>query len=327
MGILGDIWDGITDVVGDVVDGVFDFVDDVFGVDLGDVLDNDFVRYGLMAASLFTGGVAIVNGVMKGWNAATQATGYLNKFVEGASAFVQGVGEGFLAPGETFKNITGMGETASATSQAAEQLKSAVSSPDKSVAKQALESGAEGAASVGSPVGSPVGDPTLAELANMSPEMAARMTPKQAGQMNRALAGSTPSIGPTQAPVTDVLSPSFSVPDAIKSTGQKSLAQADDVAQSGFWSRLGNAATDFITSPLGMNVAANAVAGWSQAAMLQKRWDEEREMRRERRESWANGVYAPRTFSENTLQNMKARQDQFQGLIDAGNAANARYYG
>jgi hypothetical protein len=60
------IFDKIGDVVGDIVDGVVDFVDDVLGIELVNILDNDFVKYGLMAASIFTGGVAIVNGVIQG---------------------------------------------------------------------------------------------------------------------------------------------------------------------------------------------------------------------------------------------------------------------
>ena len=304
MGILGDIVDGVGDVIGDVVGGVVDVVDDVFGVDLGKVLNNKYVKGALLAASIFTGGVAIVNGVMQGFNAATAATGFMNKFVAGASGFAKGVAAGLANPLDTAGNIIGGDPSVAAKLVAPGQQEALRNTPtdllaNADVGKGSIDAalgGAEGSLQI---PGSPVPVPQSSNL-NM-PNFDASVAPKSFG--------------------SDILSAGG---EAAKSAGgEATRSAAQNFGTGDFLSNLAKGAGKFASSPAGMQTISSGISGYAQARMLEKREKREMEQERARRDSYSGfGDRAPRKFDVPGLRDLRRRT---QELNQRGDAANAQY--
>ena len=338
------LFDKIGDVLGDVVEGVFDFVDDVFNIDLAKVFSNDIVKYGLMAMSLFTGGVAIVNGVMKGFEAATTMAGdFMSKFVAGGTEFVKGVASGFMNPVETFKGMTGIGEAANAATSTGSAIGDAMADTG-SAASDMLMEGGDIASTIGPEVGVDVaaggiqetlgqagGDFSLSGLNAMEAGDAAMSAgPSGSGATNPFLntgdAAQAASGAPVSTGVPDVITNAGKiaegVPDVITKAGQTGAGGAK---AGGFWSNLGKSAQEWATSPGGMNTIVGAVSGYSQAAMQQRQWDEERELVRQRARSWSDNEWTPRTWNQTTLQGMKKQNDERDRINARGNQAQNRW--
>jgi hypothetical protein len=314
------IFDKIGDVLGDVVDGVVDFVDDVIGIDLAKVLDNDIVKYGLMAASIFTGGVAIVNGVMQGAGTFAGTAGtFMNKFVAGAGSFVKGVASGFMAPGDTVGSILDgtaySGAKAAATTggelltEAANQGTSAmdVLSPGTEEATAALESADE------------------LSLQALKEQTATGLTPQNEALSNQALDGVIPN--PNQM---DINAPDFDMagaatrgpagPAPIQVTGASSGAPG--AAGGGdFLSKMGTAVKDFVTSPKGIQTGLGAIQGWAEGEQMKAIFEERRKLRERNAGAWgaAGQGYAPRTYSIPSLSELR------NTVNTRGNAAQAKY--
>lgn len=131
------------------------------------VLSNKWVQRGLMAAAIFTGGVAIVNGVMQGYAAAGAATGattaqaFAAKFVAGSSAFVKGVGAGLASPLATAGDIAA--KAGSAMSGAAKV--GSVITPTGNAASTLLSAAEKTAPQIGQ-WGGVGANPTLAQSVN-----------------------------------------------------------------------------------------------------------------------------------------------------------------
>lgn len=345
---LGPISDAIDGILG----GVNDVVDDVFGIDLkqelGNLFDNDWFRNGLMAVSLFTGGVAIVNGVMQGFTQASAASGFMNTFVEGAKGFVSGLGQGLANPLETAGKIgdsisgalSGVGEAAGAaganaatgtTTTGAGMTSEALA--ETGAAQDLLTSGADvGSGSVG---GGSVGG----QAANAG--QAAGAGAEVAGQSNAAAMVDPSStfqapqiqdfggMGQEQTLASSVNN-AFSTPgggDALSSAIQSNergwleMLKAGDVA--GVAKRAGSGVMDFAKeNPALMQTALQGVSGWAQGEALQERWDQIEGERRRRRESFQGfGDRAP-SFDVPSLRSLR---DRTQQIRDRGNRAQARY--
>lgn len=311
------LFDKIGEVIGDVVDGVVDFVDDVFNVDLKKILSNDIVKYGLMAVSLFTGGVAIANGVMTGFAQATGAKGFMGRFVAGADGFITGVKAGFADPTGTFSDLAGKaGELVSKAGDAmglnpaGNQLQANVEFGLDSGAQEALMDMGDDA--ISSTMG---GDPSLSggqalsaqnQAAIDSAKQVASADPSAAAQ--EALSGgSVPNLSQAKA---SAAGGTGGVPTNVSNVG----------AEESIWSRIANSAKDFASSPAGMQTLANMASGWAEGAMIQERWDNERKDRRRAENSWTSGQYAPRAGGR--LPSLQEMREQIQ---QRGNQANAKY--
>jgi hypothetical protein len=297
------IFDKIGDILGDVVDGVVDFVDDVLGIELTNLLDNNFVKYGLMAASIFTGGVAIVNGVIQGAGAAAAAKGFAASFVEGAKGFVQGVASGIANPMKTVGNIPGdvgklmSGDVAGLTGRAGDAARAASQAAGESVIantpQDLIASGGDIAGTVtdniagASDIALPAADAaaqtasgsnmSLMDLGETSFDPGA--TDFQLGGMGPANA-SAPGFDPVAAATQAGKPPgmSASVADALKTSSE--------VGSGDFLSKMVGGAKDFATSAPGMQTIASMVQGYASGAAMEEQWNMMREEEERRRRSW-----------------------------------------
>lgn len=315
------IFDKIGDIIGDVVDGVVDFVDDVFNVDLKKVLSNDIVKYGLMAVSIFTGGVAIANGVMTGFSAGSAAQGFMNTFVAGAKGFVEGVATGLANPMDTFGDLTGLGGTAApGTGQLSAEIAGAPSDASKIVDSLAgdtdivsMGTGGQGLNASGEAL---LNTPTDLSLSGMA------ANDQAIASAQGALDGTATSPAGSAAANAG---PEITMPD-FSSAAKSAAETATDVAQNAtadksIWSRIADGAKDFATSPGGMQTLAGMASGWAEGKMIQEQWDEKQRVRRQREDSWTNGQSAPRAFN-GSLPTLQALRDQ---VNQRGNQANAKY--
>lgn len=292
MGILGDIVDGVGDVVGDVVGGVIDVVDDVFGIDLHKVLGNKWVKRAMMAASIFTGGVAIVNGVMQGFSAASAASTFSAKFVQGAAGFVKGVAAGLANPVDTAKNIgnTIMGGNAQV---AADLGRAGQEAALKNTPTDLLVDGADTTQKLSVP-GSPVPTPQSTSLT--SPNFDASVQPDLASS-NMEMP--SPSSGPSSASA-----------DFLQQNAE-TLKQAGGAQEPGILSRLAKGAGNFASSPAGMQTIASGMQGYAQARMMEKRDKRAMEQERARRDSFQGfGERAPRAFNIPALTDLRNRTER-----------------
>lgn len=333
---LGPISDAIDGILG----GVNDVVDDVFGIDLkqelGNLFDNDWFRNGLMAVSLFTGGVAIVNGVMQGFTQASAANGFLNTFVEGAKGFVSGLGQGLANPLETAGDIggsisgalSGTGEAVGAaganaatgtTTTGAGMTSEALA--ETGAAQDLLASGAEGVGS-GSVGGEAVG--AGAEQVAGKSNAAAAVDP--ASQFRAPKLEDFGGMGREETLASSVNN-TFGGGDALSSAiqgnerGWLEMLKAGDVA--GVAKRAGSGAWEFAKeNPALLQTATQGLSGWAQGEALQERWDQIEGERRRRRESFQGfGDRAP-SFDVPSLRSLR---DRTQQIRDRGNRAQAKY--
>ena len=317
MGVFSKIVDKVKDVIGDVVDGVIDFVDDVIGVDLRKVLNNKWVKYALMAASIFTGGVAIMNGVIQGAGAVGAAKGFMGKFVEGAVGFVKGVASGIMNPMETAGNLVGEG--------------SKLLSGD--FANMANQVAGKGDVVAG-------GAQDLLSNANEGADMAANLTD---GMVDEALGAVQPDFGiptPNQpGGLTDSMvdsalgatQPDFGAPTTNMPGGSGHIAeQAVGVTpappeEGGFLSKMAGAAKDYATSPGGMKTIAGAAQGWAKGQAEAEQLKEIRKREERRRGSWAG--FGDRTNSILSGQPLSLQElrERSMSVRNRGNQAQAKY--
>jgi hypothetical protein len=311
------LFDKIGEILGDIVDGVVDFVDDVFNIDLKKVLSNDIVKYGLMAVSIFTGGVAIANGVMTGFTQASAAKGFMNKFVEGASGFISGVAKGFTSPLETGGDLIDQAQSALG-GKASTQVGQAVGAPSNaqdivsSIGGDtdivSMGTGGEGFNAAGDVASQSGGVPSLS---SMSAENQAAVSGAQ----------KTLAMDPSQAAreaVTGTSSvpgrPGFQLPSAAEAAGGAAKPN------SSVWSRIADGAMNFATSPAGMQTLTGMAQGYAEGAMMQERWDEMQEADRRRTRTWTEGQWAPRAAG--SIPSLRESRELIQRR---GNQAQARY--
>lgn len=335
---LGPISDAIDGILG----GVNDVVDDVFGIDLkqelGNLFDNDWFRNGLMAVSLFTGGVAIVNGVMQGFTQASAASGFMNTFVEGAKGFVSGLGQGLANPLETAGKIgdsisgalSGVGEAAGAaganaatgtTTTGAGMTSEALA--ETGAAQDLLASGAEGVG--GGSVGGEAVGAGAEQIAGQS-NAAAKVDPSSTFQSPQLQ--DFGGMGQEQTLASSVNN-TFSggggdaLSSAIQSNerGWLEMLKAGDVA--GVAKRAGSGAWEFAKENPGLvQTAMQGVSGWAQGEAIQERLDQiEREERRRRESFRGFGDRAP-SFGVPSLRSLR---DRTQDIQRRGQQAQARY--
>lgn len=355
MGVL----DKIGDFGGDIVDGIIDGVDSVLGevgINFKKIIGNDWVQGGLMAASIFMGGVAIVNGVMTGMAQATAAQGmlstaaqgtmqgYASTFMAGAKGFIQGVASGLANPLDTAGSLFGQAKTAlgMAPPVGGESLTGLQSSGDmlagevgKETSAQAMNMGQApqynltgGATELSRPVGG--------ALPNSIPTSMPGSVPQSLG------GGTIPGIpGGTPPPMSmqDLLmsgggdasmltadgfaagsSPSFNM---LGGGGADALGTSLAANEQGLLASLAQGGKEFLSSPMGMMTATNALSGWAQGSMIDKRWEEMEKNEKARRRSWVNfaGTPAP-SINIPSLQSLRERGRVIQ---DRGNQANAKY--
>jgi hypothetical protein len=316
MGLFSEIGD----FLGDVVDGVVDFVDDALGIDLVKILDNDFVKYGLMAASLFTGGVAIVNGVIQGAGAAASAQGFMAKFVEGAVGFVKGVASGIANPMKTAGNLLDdagnlmSGSYADMTGHAGKMAQDATSA--------SMDMLADG--------GDIAGNVAEDALGSVDPD--AMLT--DAG-VDEALGASTPDF--SLAEMARAGDPGVNAPigveggiyqprDGVQPSGFSLGGAWDGIKEAGgdFLSKMWDGTQEFASSPAGLQTIAGMAQGYAQGAAIEERWKMMQEEEERRRRSWDGFSGRTRTNLANvpSLRDLRARSREMAGR---GNQAQGAY--
>lgn len=313
------IFDKIGEVIGDVVDGVVDFVDDVFGIDFKKILDNDIVRYGLMAASIFTGGVAIANGVMTGFKAASAAKSFMGKFVDGAAGFVQGVASGFMNPVSTAKDLgqqasnAVFGDPTAAISQTTGQPSSASQIVDSlSDTGDIVEIGKGGQGLTPDDIlsGGAPQEQFVTPLSEMSQvnQQAVQGAQQAASQPVAGMdtGGAAPNLrgpGPAATPGAS--------PTPAPGTGGVPTNVSNAAPNKSIWQKIADGATDFATSPAGMQTLAGMASGWAQGEAQQEMWDNRIQEDRRRESSWADGQWAPRAAGRiPSLQQLRQQQQE-----------------
>lgn len=308
------MFDKVGDFVGDVVDGVNDVIDDVFGVDLLKTLDNDWVKVGLMAASIFTGGVAIVNGVMTGYTQASTATGFMNTFVAGAEGFVKGAMAGLGSPLETAGDLAGQASSAvgnmTGTATTGTDMLAADLGGESSGLMDTINASGDAASKYG-------GSMPQAELTGVAGAEAAPAG--MPGASNAATQNSLDLANFMEDPNGYGATLSGGGGDAMSSQlSQLSMPMEEE----GILSKLAKGAGDFASSPMGMQTLAGAAQGWAQGKMIEERWDEMQKAEKQRRKSYEGfGDTAPR-FDTPTLQELRARSKAIQ---NRGNQAQSKY--
>ena len=326
MGFLSDIVEGIGDVLGDIVDGVVDFVDDVIGIDLKKILQNDWVKYGLMAASLFTGGVAIVNGVVQGAGAAASAKGFMASFVEGAKGFVQGAASGIVNPLKTAGNLgsdisnLAAGDFGALTGRAGDLAKSAAQTAGENVIAQTpTDLLSEGATQSFADAG----------LDAVQPDFVTGAEALSDSAVDDLLGTAQPTFGD---PVSSSL-PGLDSPVAEAAAGAAPGAAPSAVPsvtpggaeEKGFFGRMKDAATDFAASPAGMRTLAGAAQGWAQGQAREEELKRLERRERRRRDSWSGfGDRANSILSGEPMSLRQLRERRMQ-TMNRGNQAQAKY--
>lgn len=306
------LFSGIKKIGKSIMSGVGKFLDKI---GLSKVLNNKWVKGALLAVSIFTGGVAIVNGIMQGAQAASQATTFLGSFVEGAGGFISGVAQGLASPLSTAGDIAGkanqamgMGGQAAAGADAlssAELLNEAGTAAELSAdALQPIEIGAQkigaealqpieiGAKSIGNPMTQ--NPPSLADLSG-TPEMRAT------AQSNAAeFAGSTAKpMDMSGWEAADVSAPPTAVNPTI--AGLK---------------KMGGAALDYAKSPTGGLMISNMLQGLAEGKKLEEIMKERRRVG----DSWQG--YGS---DSGPLEVSPGWGERSQMIQDRGNQAQSRY--
>ena len=325
MGIFGKIKDGISGIVGGIVNGI-DKVLGVVGIDFKKLLSNKWVQGALMAASIFTGGVAIVNGIMTGFSqgaaaaAATTTAGgssmasFTSAFVEGAKGFVSGVAKGMMNPVDTAKEIGGTameamgmgGEIAGASGLEASTgvaIDNASMVNTQSGAADAALSTVEGTPGLdvagldaGSTSGMGVNAPNAANPGTLGGGDANIFTPD-------GFAAGTAPVAP---------------PPGAGAAGAAAKMPGDP----GFLQSLAKAGKDFIASPSGIQTAVGAASGWAQGQMIEERWDQLEKKEQNRRDSYKGfGQRSPKL----DIPSLRGLRDRTNAMQQRGNQAQAKY--
>jgi len=311
------IFDKIGDILGDVVDGVVDFVDDVFNIDLKKVLNNKWVKYGLMAASIFTGGVAIVNGVIQGAGAAASAKGFMASFVDGAAGFVKGAASGLVNPMKTAQGIPGdvgkllSGDFAGLSGSAGDAARAAtMAAGEQTIAgtpADLLSGGSEALSQTGVDA---LGNPALSKASAFDP----------AGR----------GFGFESAP--DVMTDSASKFGDLVSGRKTDLVRTatdgggtTDTESPGFFAQMAGGAKEFAASPAGMRTLTGAAQGWAAGQQREEELKRIQKQEERRRGSWQG--FGDRTNSVLSGQPLSLQQlrDRRQQTMNRGNQAQALY--
>lgn len=335
MGLFKKIKKG----VGDVVDGVVGGVDKILGkvgINLSKILDNKWVQRGMMAAAIFTGGVAIANGVMTGYTSATAAQAaqqtvagaakstFMDTFIAGGKGFIEGVASGLANPLDTAGELYGQASSAmSGLGGGAEALGGGAPSGLQSPADMVASAGDAGGQSAAGAMnaGAPPGAVTEASGALPNAIEANRPDFLGGGQVvdntaaGMANAGAAPGTSPYGfEQMADTGGMGIGGPDA--------LAQAGQAGEKGWLESLASGAKDFATSPSGMMMGANALQGWAQGSMVQERWDQMEKADKRRRKSWTGGNLETPSYDIPSLQNLRERTAK---LRERGNQAQSKY--
>lgn len=302
-------------IVGDIVDGIVDFVDDVLGIELDNILDNDLVKGSLLAASLFTGGVAIVNGVVQGAGAAAGAKGFLAKFSAGAPEFFKGVASGLANPLDTSKDLVGKITNATqATGQAGTAGASVLDTAPDSL--DVLAGGAE--ESVSSAVNLPGETVSGAATPDISFESLSNQDALQSAQDALKIdpqAASTVNNG-------DLISGTLDA--STLSAPSSSPINIGQVGEEGFFSKMAGGVKDFAKSGIGQQVISGAIQGYANARQ-QEEFLRERRRERERRAASFRG-FADRASSDlSGSRALSQLRDRSQRLMQRGEQAQESY--
>lgn len=324
----------------------------MFNIDLGKILGSELVQAALIGMSIFTGGVAIANGIMTGFSQASAAQGFMTKFVEGAAGFVKGAAQGFLNPIETAKSLPGkfqglLGGNATGGGQLTEALASAPSDASNIVESIAgdtdiVEMGVGGqgidqygverlsqeAALAATPSDLSLAGMQAQEAANQAAIGSAQDTLANAGYQTAEQSMTTPEINIPEGMGVESTTPeaaqaaSASGKDALDSVMKVASETAKDAAEEeatkGFWGNF----KDFASSPQGIQTMLGMANGYSEAEMLRKAWDQRDRYRRDVANSWATAP-APRTRAiRGRLPTLQQLRDQTAGM---GNQAGAKY--
>jgi hypothetical protein len=261
------------------------------------VLSNKWVQRGLMAAAIFTGGVAIVNGVMQGYAAAGAATGakaglasqFSAKFVAGADAFIKGVGAGLASP------ISTAGDIASKASGA--------------LSGAGAAAGNAGAAANAAAKAGNVIAPT-SNAANTMLSAAETAVPK-IGQWGGA-AGNT-TLAQSVNSALGVGAKTANAANALPAASSGNLLQS-----------LAKGAGKFASSPLGMHTIASGIAGYAdgqaKTEIFKRGLKEEERARR----TW-DGFGDSGNFDIPPLGSMNSIRERRNQLYDRGDIAQRRF--
>jgi hypothetical protein len=255
------------------------------------VLSNKWVQRGLMAAAIFTGGVAIVNGVMQGYAAATASTaqGFAAKFVAGADAFVKGVGAGLASPIDTAKGIAG---AATGGANAATTAAGVVDNASK-VAETAAKAGN-----------------VIAPTSNAASTMlsAAETAVPQIGQWGGAAGNTTLAQS-----VNSALGVGAKTANALPAASSGNLLQS-----------LAKGAGKFASSPLGMQTIASGIAGYAEGQANTEIFKRQLKEEERARRTW-EGFGDSGNFDIPPLGSMNNLRERRNQLYDRGDIAQRRF--
>lgn len=315
------IFSGVKKAFGKVVGGVVKFIDKVTGIDLGKILDNKWVKGALMAASIFTGGVSIINGVMTGVQkfGESAATSFLGKFVEGASGFISGVAKGLSSPLDTAGELIGKGQAAL---NPAGNVVSTDAMPLDEIAPKALTADSGRAMDALSMAGDAVGQGAIggASVGGQSP--ASAMSGFEAPQIQ-----DFGGMGQEQTLASSVNSAFSKGGDALSNAvqgnekGWLEMLKAGDVA--GVASRAGSGIMDFAKTPFGAQTIVGGVQGWAQGQAIEERYKRALAEEEKRRRSWDGfSGNAPTSFNVPALRDLRERTRQANMR---GNQAQAKF--
>lgn len=343
------LFDKVGDFVGDIVDGVVDGVVDVFdavGIDLAKVLDNDWVKGGLMAVSIFTGGVAIANGVMTGFaqasaaqaaNTAVQSTAssFLDTFIAGGKGFIEGVASGLANPLDTAGKLAGdaasaLGLGAQGAEAAAGGLTGVQNTGEMVAADLTAEGGAQAMNQAGgaADLGAQAVEQGAGSLEPLSAQTVVPPTSPNAGAMGGGMDPASWGGADGSMLTQDGFSMGYDPSNAMSAMGESGATDAmggmlQQQGEKGWLESLASGAKDFASSPTGMMTAANAVQGWAQGSMIEKRWDEMAKEEKKRRQSWQDFDKQPiHKYDIPSLQSLRQRTAAMQ---QRGNQAQSKY--
>jgi len=332
MGFFSSIKKGFNKIVGGVVNAV-DKVLGVVGIDFKKLLSNKWVQGALMAASIFTGGVAIVNGIMTGFSqgaaaaAATTASGgssmasFTSAFVEGAKGFVSGVAEGMMNPMDTAKDIGGtamdaMGMGGEVAGASGLEASTGVAVDNASM----VNTGGGGAdAALNTVEGTSGLDVAGMDAGSIGDQMGSAAD--QFGAVNAPNAANPTTLGGGDANLftTD----GFAAGTAPVAPPPGATAGATTAAaEPGLLSQLATAGKDFVMSPSGMQTAVGAASGWAQGQMIEERWDQLEKKERDRRDSYKGFGSRSPGFDIPSLNKLR---DRTYSAAQRGNQAQQKY--
>jgi hypothetical protein len=357
------LFDKIGDFLGDVVDGVLDFTDDVLGIDLRKILDKDWVRYGLMAASLFAGGVGIVNGLVKGTTQFASTKSFSQAFVAGIEGFKTGIMSPLKTSGQLLKqgsdalgSVFGGAPAGTPPGTSPADIASLTSGTvEPSLAQRAYIDAAQGASQADNLLAKATGPEQMLKAQNpgVDPTSISLKDSFSGGGMSDVVGQNSALPVPQYDPAmsssiydkTAKLSPQYGTPPGASDLTRGVTMPTPQMTQAGlpeylgggmpnpmtggggggdFLSNFFQGAKDFASSPAGMMTIANTVSGYAQGAALEERWNMMERENRRRRESFTGfGQRAPRSFTE--IPSLRQLRDRTQQARERGMMAQAKY--